>query len=412
MNFSDNGFSLLKELEGCRLKAYKDVAGVWTIGFGATGPDVYEGLVISQEQADAWLRQDVKYFEEVVNTSVSTKLNQNEFDALVCFSFNVGAAAFKNSTLFKLLNSSTERTVVASEFLKWCKADGKVVEGLKRRREREKSLFLTKALHPLLTTSILAQKDTWLKREPSQAADLPAEKKLFVPKGSAHEWASITMVPGQQHYKLSLKAQPDATWWFWPADFKIINDAAVVKEEPPIKLPKLVLDVPYFSQRDNYTNPLSTCYSSSCAMLLKYLKPDAIASDDEYLKTVYKFGESEEATAQIAALKYYGLQAEFQQHGSWSDLESLLVQGIPIPIGILHKGPVSNPTGNGHWITVIGRTEDNKGFVVNDPFGDLDLVRGTYVSTSGDHLTYSKKNLGPRWMVPVSGNGWFIKAKL
>jgi GH24 family phage-related lysozyme (muramidase) len=411
VNFSDNGFSLLKEFEGCRLKAYKDVGGVWTIGYGATGPDVYEGLVISQEQADTWLRQDVSYFAKSVNDFVTVKLNQNEFDALVCLSYNIGLGAFKSSTLLKLLNGNTDRSLVASEFLKWCKVDGKVVEGLKRRREREKSLFLTKALHPLLATSILAQKDTWLKREPKQAADLPAEKKLFVPKGSAHEWASITMVPGEPHFKISLKAQPDATWWFWPADFKIINDVAPVVEEPSATLPKLVLDVPYYSQRDNYTNPLSTCYSSACAMLLKYLRPGAISSDDEYLKTVYKYGESEEASAQLAALKHYGLQAEFRQDGSWSDLESLLVQGIPIPIGILHKGPVSNPTGNGHWITVIGRTADNKGLIVNDPFGDLDLVKGTYISTNGKSLTYSKKNLGPRWMVPVSGNGWFIKAK-
>lgn len=411
MKFSDNGFSLLKEFEGCLLKAYKDVGGVWTIGYGATGPDVYEGLVITQEQADTWLRQDVSHFEKAVTNFVTVKLNQNEFDALVCFCFNIGESAFKQSTLLRLLNGGNDRTVVASEFLKWCKVDGKVIEGLKRRREREKSLFLTKILHPLLATSILAQKDTWLKREPKQAADLPAEKKLFVPKGSAHEWAAITMVPGEPHYKITLKAQPDSTWWFWPADFKIINDAAPEPKPPVIELPKLVLDVPYYSQRDNYTNPLSTCYSSACAMLLKYLRPDAISSDDEYLKTVYKYGESEEASAQIAALKHYGLQVEFRQDGSWSDLESLLVQGIPIPIGILHKGPVSNPTGNGHWITVIGRTTDNKGFIVNDPFGDLDLVKGTYISTNGKGLTYSKKNLGPRWMIPVDGNGWFIKAK-
>jgi len=145
-------------------------------------------------------------------------------------------------------------------------------------------------------------------------------------------------------------------------------------------------------------------------MLLKYLKPNSISSDDQYLKTVYKYGESEEASAQLAALKEYGVAATFQQNGSWAALDAQLAAGIPVPLGILHKGPVSAPTGNGHWITVIGRSADGNGYIVHDPFGDLDLVSGSYVSTNGKALTYSKKNLGPRWLVEGANSGWYIKA--
>lgn len=411
MNISENGIALLKKFEGCRLRAYRDVAFVLTIGYGHTGPDVVEHLIITQEEAETLLRQDLKRFETGVASLLRVGANQNEFDALVSFAFNVGLTAFKGSTLLKLFNDKTDKKIVASEFLKWCKADGVVVEGLRRRREAEKALFLTKVLHPLLKTSILAERDTWLKREPKQAADLPAEKKLFVPKGSAHEWAQILMLPGERHYQLRLAAQPDSVWWFWPADFKIINDPSVSSPQPPSSDVPLVLNVPYFSQRDNYANPLSTCYSSANAMLLKFLKPDSITSDDEYLKTVYKYGESEEATAQLKALKEYGLNAQFIQNGTWASIDAQLEKGIPVPIGILHKGPVTAPTGNGHWITVIGRTTDGKGYVVNDPFGDLNLIDGGYGSTNGKKLVYSKKNLGPRWLVEGSNSGWYIKVE-
>jgi len=412
VKLSENGLNLIKRFEGCRLRSYRDVANILTIGYGHTGPDVTDNLVITSEEAENLLRADITKFELGVTSSLKVRVNQNEFDSLVSFSFNVGLNAFRSSTLLKLLNDGAKKDIVASEFLRWCKADGVVVEGLRRRREAEKTLFLTKVLHPLLTTSILAQKDTWLKREPKQSADLPAEKKLFVPKGSAHEWVEISMFPGEPHYRVSLQAQPTQPWWFWPDDFKIINDLTVLEQKPSqlTKPVPRVLEVPYYSQRDNYVNALSTCYSSANAMLVKYLKPGAISSDDQYLKTVYKYGESEEASAQLAALHDCGISAKFQQNGSWDSLDSQLALGIPIPIGILHKGPVSAPTGNGHWIVVIGKSEDGKGYIVNDPFGDLDLVSGTYISTNGKKLTYSKKNLGPRWLVEGPNSGWFIKA--
>jgi lysozyme len=409
VRLSQSGLDLLKRFEGCRLRAYRDIANVLTIGYGHTGADVKEGQLITQEEADQLLLKDVRVFETGVTSLVFVSINQNEFDAFVSFAYNVGLHAFASSTLLKLFNARTSKTVTASEFLKWCKADGVVVEGLKRRREAEKELFLTKVLHPLLKTSILAERDTWLKREPKQSSDLPAEKKLFVPKGSAHEWAEISMLPGERHYRVRLAAQPNSEWWFWPDDFKIINDAAAPSPSLPTGEP-FVLSVPYFSQRDNYTNPLSTCYSSANAMLLKFLKPDAIASDDEYLKTVYKYGESEDASTQIRVLHEYGVDAQFRQDGSWTALDSQLAKRIPVPIGILHKGPVHSPKGNGHWIIVIGKTADGKGYVVNDPYGDLDLIRGEYVNTNGKQLVYSRKNLEPRWLVESPKSGWYIKA--
>jgi len=411
VKISEAGLSLIKRFEGCILTAYLDAVGIWTIGYGHTGPNVHRGLTITQKQAEDVLAQDIRRFELGVINNVKVTLNQNEFDALVSFSFNVGVNALKNSTLLRLLNDNADRSLVASEFLRWNKGDGKVLEGLTRRRQAEKALFLQKTRHPLLAHSILANRDTWLKRQPAQSSHLAAEDKLFVPKGSAHEWDEILMLPGEVHYRVKLSAQPDKEWWFFPPHFKIINDPAG-SDPTPAKPKDLILNVPYYSQRDNQKDPMRTCFSSSCAMLLKTLKPNSIQSDDQYINTVFKYGDTTSPSAQIAALEHYGVSASFKQNGSWDDLDDLLEQGIPIPIGVLHKGPVSNPTGGGHWLVVIGRTADGKSLYVNDPFGEMSLINGGYVNTNGAKLKYSKQNLGPRWLVESPTSGWYIKANV
>lgn len=411
MKISEAGLSLIKSFEGCVLTAYLDAVGIWTVGYGHTGPSVHRGLTITQKLAEDILAQDVRRFELGVLNNVKVNLNQNEFDALVSFSFNVGVNALKNSTLLRLLNDGADRSIVAAEFLRWNKGGDKVLEGLTRRRQAEKALFLQKTRHPLLAHSILANRDTWLKRRPVQSSELAAEEKLFVPKGSAHEWDEISMFPGETHYKVSLSAQPDKEWWFFPPHFKIINDPAG-SEPTPAKPKDIILNVPYYSQRDNQKDPMRTCFSSSCAMLLKTLKPNSIKSDDQYISTVFKYGDTTSPSAQISALEDYGVSASFRQDGSWQDIEELLQRGIPVPIGILHKGPVSNPSGGGHWLTVIGITADKKALYVNDPFGDLDLIRGTYAGTNGAKLKYSKQNLAPRWLVESPTSGWYIKANV
>ncbi|NBW15362.1 MAG: hypothetical protein EBR82_45940, partial [Caulobacteraceae bacterium] len=283
--------------------------------------------------------------------------------------------------------------------------------GLVSRRKAESELFLKGTKNDVLAHTILAQRDTWLKRKPGQTSDLTPEQKLFVPKGSAHAWTNISIVPGEVDYKITLEAQPNQVWWFYPTHWKIINDPKVTSVDPQFKHPKkLVLDVPYYSQRDNKKDPLRSCFSSACAMLLKYVKPNSITSDDEYMVTVYKYGDTTEPSAQVTALEQHGLDVKFRQDGGWSDIDSQLAKGFPIPIGVLHHGPVSKPSGGGHWLTIIGRNEDNTAYVVNDPYGEMDLINGGYQNSNGSHLLYSKKNLGPRWLVEGPGTGWYIEA--
>lgn len=155
MKISNNGLSLIKSFEGLELEAYPDPGSggdPWTIGYGHTGSDVRKGLVWTDAQADKALRQDVARFEHDVTNLVTVPVNQNQFDALVCFAFNVGsdidsddvAEGLGDSTLLKKLNAG-DYSGAADEFPKWNKSRGKVMNGLTRRRNAERELFLTPA---------------------------------------------------------------------------------------------------------------------------------------------------------------------------------------------------------------------------------------------------------------------------
>lgn len=133
---------LIKSFEGLRLKAYRDVKGVLTIGYGHTG-DVKEGDVVTKHQAEAILQVDLDKFERgVEELTEGVKLSDNEFGALVSLAFNIGLGAFAKSTLLLKLKHGAPRDFCATEFLKWRMAGGKVYPGLVRRRAAERALFL------------------------------------------------------------------------------------------------------------------------------------------------------------------------------------------------------------------------------------------------------------------------------
>lgn len=166
------------------------------------------------------------------------------------------------------------------------------------------------------------------------------------------------------------------------------------------------LGVQYMSQRDNYRDANRTCFSSSCAMLLKFLKPGSIKTDDDYIKVVFNIGDTIEGATQVAALKHFGVTASFATNGNRAFIKKQIDSGKPVPAGFLHHGPVSQPSGGGHWLCIIGY--DDTGYWVNDPWGEADLLNGTYPSTDGAKKHYSYKNFEPRWMADGPSTGWCI----
>ena len=145
MKISEEGKALIKKFEGCELEAYLCPAGYGTIGYGHI-KSAKEGKTISQNEADVYLTKDLEEFESYVNGMVKVELEQNEFDALVCWTFNLGPTNLGSSTLLKVLNQNKKNEVPA-QIKRWNKAGGEVLEGLIRRREAEALLFQGKEWH-------------------------------------------------------------------------------------------------------------------------------------------------------------------------------------------------------------------------------------------------------------------------
>lgn len=142
MKISTAGLKIIQQSEGLRLEAYKCPAGVWTIGYGHTR-SAHEGMRISIEEAESLLRDDCRSAERCVN-GMGLKLNQNQFDALVSFVFNVGCGAFTKSTLLQKIRQGDTEDNIKAEFNRWIYASGKIMKGLVDRREKEATLYFKK----------------------------------------------------------------------------------------------------------------------------------------------------------------------------------------------------------------------------------------------------------------------------
>jgi GH24 family phage-related lysozyme (muramidase) len=405
MPLTPEGWTLLKTWEGCRLNAYPDPASggaPWTIGYGHTGAEVVQGLTITQEQAETWLKQDVAEAAGAVDRFLSgVTLTTRQRDALISFCLNVGAGALERSTLRKrLLAGECPAVVIAQELPRWNKGPNGPLEGLKRRRVAEVS-------HAQTPEAASTQHQT------KKAASVPSHKPIQLLDAVHHHKGLAHQQEAWLHLERSLTAeQRDA----FAEVFRTPGARSI--EPPKPEAPGLIqLPVPYLSQNDSATSQgQRMCFSSSCAMAAAFLKPAALGGsrqlDDQYLGLVQQHGDTTDASAQVAALHSLGLQARFRSDGSIEQLIEQLQRGLPCPVGWLHKGPVSAPSGGGHWSLVIGWDPAKRQFLMHDPNGEADLVNGGYVSTaigSGAAQRYSERNWGRRWMVEGDGSGWWIE---
>lgn len=147
MKTSNNGITFITKHEGLRLKAYQDSIGIWTIGIGNTyyedGSKVKEGDEITLERANSLFRHVLTPYELGVDVRTNDNITQNQFDALVSFTYNVGVTNFSKSTLLKKININPNDPTIKDEFLKWSRAGGRVIQGLLNRRKAEASLYFS-----------------------------------------------------------------------------------------------------------------------------------------------------------------------------------------------------------------------------------------------------------------------------
>jgi len=194
---------------------------------------------------------------------------------------------------------------------------------------------------------------------------------------------------------------------------------AVVTQPAPSSNP---LKVYPYRQLDSETDQARRmCFSSANAMLVEFLKPGTLRGpngDDQYLRTVQRYGDTTSVPAQLKALAFYGIKARFVDSASPATLEQQINRGIPIPCGYIHRGKLERPTGGGHWLTVIGFT--GKELIVHDPLGRPDLQNGTTIGSNGLNARLPRDLFSRRWEVePIGGSafryapgrGWAIIAE-
>lgn len=145
MKISQKGIDLIKKFEGCKLQAYLCPAGVWTIGVGHT-KGVKKGMVITQQQAETFLKDDIKPIETLLN-GMGINYTQNQFDALTSWIYNLGIGAFKSSTMYKYIVARRKDVEIADQMVRWVNAGGKPLLGLKKRRAEEANMFLGKDVY-------------------------------------------------------------------------------------------------------------------------------------------------------------------------------------------------------------------------------------------------------------------------
>ncbi len=423
MKPSKDCLDLIKSFEGYHKRlpdgsaaTYLDPVNIPTIGWGTIqypdGKPVRLGDVRTEAQCTEYLLHEVSGKAAAIEKLVKVPLTQSMFDALTSFAYNVGVGAFSESTLLRMLNAGNYEAA-GQQLLVWNKGGGKVLPGLVRRRDAEMALFFKDGKTPkdvpaTKATRIIAKVGTYLKKEALPAAELDKNEKVAVPVGQAYDiiWQSKE---ADGHIKVSL-AYGAGNWFVYAPHWSGLQQASPAPNPAPSKPGSKVLNVPYYSQRDNVTQGnddwTRTCFSSSCAMLANYVKPGCIKGDDDYITKRRKFGDSTNPNAQVACLKSLGIKARYVQNLNNADLIKQIDRGMPVPVGILHHGPASAPTGGGHWLIVIGY--DDTGFIVNDPWGEIDNASGTYPSKNGKSLHYSYRLFDTRWTVFGASDGWAI----
>ena len=407
MKTSQAGVNLIKSFEGVQYTAYVCPAGILTIGYGHTGPDVFPGQHYSDQQAEVVLRKDLQKFEDAVSRHVKVPLNQHQFDALVSFVYNIGEGAFSESTFLRRLNACEDPCIVAKEELpKWNKGGGKILAGLSRRRSSEIELFCEKAPEPktgLIT--ITAKIHTFLKKRPVPSEKLTRDEKAKIVQSRSIKNCKI-LERKDNHTFLELGFGL-GKWWIFDPHWDGLTTLADIKPYATQKDLRYLRDFPYFYQRDNGPEGWRQCQTSSIAMCLHYLDVSGINDDLDYLKIVSKYGDTTERETHHRALAELNVYAKFTTSADEYAVRKEIDKGLPVVAGLLHHGDISQPTGNGHFVVITGYSESY--WLVQDPYGELDLVNGGWAATgaeAGKNIHYSFKNMNPRLFYGGGANGW------
>jgi hypothetical protein len=242
---------------------------------------------------------------------------------------------------------------------------------------------------------------TLLKKKPVAGTELAENEKSAVEPGKAY--AGCKVLKEEAGHKLVDLPGGAGQWFVYPSHWE--GFAAKPAAATPSATGPVDLAVPFWEQTNNYTQASRTCNTSSCAMVLEFFRPDAVVSDDQYLKKLIDghYGDTTDHGAQGRLLADLGLKSTWHTNLSLAALEKEIRAGRPVVCGILHRGSESAPTG-GHMIVCRGVTSSGD-FRCNDPYGSCnDSYTGPV--ENGNNVIYSRKMMAARWTPDGPNSGW------
>ena len=250
--------------------------------------------------------------------------------------------------------------------------------------------------------NVTSKQQTWFKKEPVAASTLDNDKKAKVYQGRTYRGCTPV---GAKDGHTQLDMGPLGIWW-------VFNDhwLGLIEEQKPYAVDgnlKYLRNFPYLWQKDNGPEGWRQCQTSAIAMCLKYFGIKGINDDVDYLRYVTKYGDTTLRDPHFKALADLGVDATFKVNLDSQDIQNQIKKGKPVPVGILHRGTTERPSGGGHFIVITGFSDSY--WLVQDPFGELDLVNGAWLAqgpTSGKNQHYSFANMNPRLFVSGGADGW------
>jgi len=359
---------------------------------------LFEGAYLSSEV--------VSSLEKKVSELVTAPINQNQFDALFSFASNMGVELLSNSKLLKRINELEDPSEVAAEELhKWNKEGSKVFHGLSRRRSAELELFCHKP--PEFKwgwASITSKCHTYLKKRPVPVGELsPDETAKIYSKRLIRRCRVIERTEGHTYLELGFGL---GKWWVLDRHWEGLKTE--VRIYPYTKTDDLLhlRDFPYMHRQEEESAGWGISQCCSVAMCLKYFDAPAINCINDYINAVNKYGRLNSRRNHIKAMNDFGFSATFNHVTAPEDIKDNLKQGLPV-IGVIAGRSIRQVGGMAHSVVITGYDDNN--WLVQDPFGELDLTLGRYKDRGADagrNVLYNAEMFNKRLSVGGGVDGW------
>jgi len=349
----------------------------------------------------------VKDLEEKVSNLITVPINQNQFDALFSFASNMGVTVLENSFLLKRINNLEDPCEVAKEELyKLNKESGQIFQALSRRRSAELDLFCHKP--PDFKwgwVSITSRTNTFLKKRPVNVSLLESEEKAAViRKRSIRRCQVIERVDGHTYLELGFGL---GKWWVFDEHWSGLRTEISI--HPYAVKDNLIYlrEFPYIGHDpediDNNLKSQSFCM----AMAMKYLDAKGINTINDYLKILNKHGINSSKDSQLKTIRELGYTATFGMSYDEDHIKNNIKKGLPVVVSLISQGPILNPKRGPHSVVITGYDYDS--WLVQDPFGKLNLVDGGFIErniVAGKNIKYPYEQFNRRLFASGGATGW------